>query len=69
MDSSRVIRRIGLGFFVGAFFCVARSVATAQVGPLGIAIRGHVLDPLHHLLWRATADVTVDVSVRSQHLA
>jgi hypothetical protein len=36
MDSRRVIRRIGLGFFVGAFFCIAPSDVTAQVvGPPG----------------------------------
>src|SRR6185369_3724628 len=44
-------------------------VTTTQVGPLGVSIGGHVLDPLHHLLWRAAADVAINVCVGSEHLA
>src|SRR6185503_1696340 len=32
-------------------------------------VGGHVLDPVHHFLWRSAADVAVDVRVRSEHLA
>src|SRR5262249_50066970 len=45
------------------------TVAPSQVGEIGVGIRSHVLDPVHHFLWRSTAGVAVDVSIRAEHVA
>src|ERR1041385_127423 len=43
-------------------------VAATEVSEIRVSTRGHVLDPVHHLLWRAAANVAVDVWVSTKHL-
>ena len=45
------------------------AVLPAQIGHRRIRVGGHVLDPLHHLLDRAAADVAADVGLGADLLA
>src|SRR5215211_3903289 len=44
-------------------------VLAAHVGERGVGVGSHVFDPVHLLLWRATADVAVNVSVSTEQFA
>src|SRR5690606_42013602 len=53
----------------GKIMHTERFIATifaAQFCEAGFAVRGHILQPLRHFLWSASAQVAVDVGFRTK---